>query len=50
MVERFNGYIAYAFKINLFNNVDNMAQALVRYIVLYNNQLPQSALKGKTLI
>jgi transposase InsO family protein len=48
MVERFNGRIADVLKTNRFNSAEDMAQTLMRYVALYNHQLPQSALKSKT--
>jgi len=48
MVERFNGRIADVLKTHRFNSAQDMAQTLIRYVALYNHQLPQSALKSKT--
>lgn len=48
MVERFNGRIADVLKTHRFNNAEDMGQTLMRYVALYNHQLPQSALKSKT--
>ena len=48
MVERFNGRIADVLKTHRFNSREDMEQTLLRYVVLYNHQLPQSALKSKT--
>ena len=50
MVERFNGRIADVLKTHRFNNAEDMAQTLMRYVALYNQQLPQSALLSKTPI
>ena len=50
MVERFNGRIADVLKTNRFNSAEDMAQTLMRYVALYNHQLPQSALKSQTPI
>jgi len=48
MVERFNGRIADVLKTHRFNSRDDMEQTLLRYVALYNHQLPQSALGSKT--
>jgi transposase InsO family protein len=48
MVDRFNGRIADVLKTNRFNSAEDLAQALTRYVALYNHQFPQSALKSKT--
>jgi transposase InsO family protein len=48
MVERFNGRIADVLKTHHFNSGLDMEQTLMRYVYLYNHQLPQSALKSKT--
>ncbi len=48
MVERFNGRIADVLKTHHFNSAEDMGQTLMRYVALYNHQLPQSALKSKT--
>lgn len=48
MVERFNGRIADVLKTHRFNDREDMEQTLLRYVYLYNQQLPQSALKSKT--
>ena len=50
MVERFNGRIADVLKTHRFNSAEDMAQTLMRYVALYNQQLPQSALLSKTPI
>lgn len=50
MVERFNGRIADVLKKHRFNSALDMEQTLMRYVALYNHQLPQSALKNKTPI
>ena len=31
-----------------FNSAQDLQQTLLRYVALYNHQLPQSALKGQT--
>jgi transposase InsO family protein len=48
MVERFNGRIAEVLKTHRFNSREDMEQTLLRYVALYNRQLPQSALGSKT--
>ena len=48
MVERFNGRIADVLKTHRFNSAEDLAQTLLRYVALYNHQLPQSALQSKT--
>jgi transposase InsO family protein len=50
MVERFNGRIADVLKTHRFNSGQDLEQTLMRYVALYNHQLPQSALKSKTPI
>ena len=48
MVERFNGRIADVLKTHRFSSAEDLEQTLLRYVALYNHQLPQSALKSKT--
>ena len=48
MVERFNGRIADVLKTHRFTSSEDLEQTLLRYVALYNHQLPQSALKSKT--
>ncbi len=48
MVERFNGRIADVPKTHRFNSAEDLEQTLMRYVTLYNHQLPQSALHSKT--
>lgn len=48
MVERFNGRIADVLKTHRFNSAEDMGQTLLRYVALYNHQLPQSVLQSKT--
>ena len=48
MVERFNGLIADVSKIHRFSSCEELEQTLLRYVALYNHQLPNSALKSKT--
>lgn len=50
MVERFNGRIADVLKTHRFIDREDLQQTLLRYVALYNHQLPQSALKSKTPI
>jgi len=48
MVERFNGRIADVLKTNRFVSGEDLEQTLLRYVHLYNHQLPQSALQSRT--
>ncbi|ABM58193.1 DDE-type integrase/transposase/recombinase [Verminephrobacter eiseniae] len=48
MVERFNGRITDVLKTHRFDSREDMEQTLLRYVALYNHQLPQSALGSKT--
>jgi len=48
MVERFNGRIADVLKTHHFNSALDLEQTLMRYVALYNHQLPQSALHSTT--
>ena len=48
MVERFNGRISDVLKTNRFDSALDLEQTLMRYVVLYNTQLPQSALRSRT--
>ena len=50
MVERFNGRIADVLNTHRFNSAEDLEQTLMRYVALYNHQLPQSALQSKTPI
>ena len=50
MVERFNGRIEDVLQSHHFNSREDLEQTLMRYVHLYNTQLPQSALKAKTPI
>ena len=47
-VERFNGRIADVLKTNRFDSALDLQQTLMRYVELYNTQLPQSALGSRT--
>ena len=48
MVERFNGRISDVLKTNRFDSALDLEQTLMRYVQLYNTQLPQSALRSRT--
>ncbi|MDR3324093.1 MAG: integrase core domain-containing protein, partial [Zoogloeaceae bacterium] len=48
MVERFNGRIADILKTHHFISGEDLEQTLLRYAMLYNEHLPQTALKSKT--
>ena len=48
MVERFNGRIADVLKTNRFVSGEDLEQTIMRYVALYNTQLPQSALGSRT--
>ncbi|MFG5777751.1 IS481 family transposase [Comamonas sp. J-3] len=50
MVERFNGRIADVLRSHRFYSGEDLEQTLLRYVALYNHQLPQSALKSRTPI
>lgn len=50
MVERFNGRIADVLRSHRFQSGLDLEQTLLRYVALYNHQLPQSALKSRTPI
>ena len=50
MVERFNGRIEDVLQSHRFHSGEDLEQTLLRYVHLYNSQLPQSALKGRTPI
>jgi len=50
MVERFNGRIEDVLQSHHFNSREDLEQTLMRYVHLYNTQLPQSALKARTPI
>ena len=49
-VERFNGRIEDVLQSHRFRSGEDLEQTLLRYVHLYNSQLPQSALKGRTPI
>lgn len=48
MVERFNGRISDVLNTHRFNSALELEQTVLRYVALYNHELPQSALKSKT--
>ncbi len=48
MVERFNGRISDVLQSHHFVSGEDLAQTLYRYVLLYNQQLPQSTLGSKT--
>ncbi len=50
MVERFNGRIKDVLQSHRFRSGEDLEQTLLRYVRLYNGQLPQSVLKGRTPI
>jgi transposase InsO family protein len=50
MVERFNGRIEDVLQGHRFSSGEEIEQTILRYVRLYNGQLPQSALKGRTPI
>ena len=48
MVERFNGRIEEVLRSHYFHSGEELETTLHRYVALYNQQLPQSALGSKT--
>jgi transposase InsO family protein len=50
MVERFNGRIEDVLQSHRFQSGEDLEQTILRYVHLYNSQLPQSALKGRSPI
>jgi transposase InsO family protein len=48
MVERFNGRSEDVLQSHHFNSREDLEQTLMRYVHLYNTQIPQSALKART--
>ncbi len=48
MALRFNGRISDVLKTNRFDSALDLEQTLMRYVHLYNTQLPQSALTSRT--
>jgi len=49
-VERFNGRIEDVLQSYHFRSGEDLEQTILRYVQLYNGQLPQSVLKGRTPI
>ena len=47
-LKRFDGRIADVLKSHRFHSGLDLEQTLLRYMALYNHQLPQSALKSRT--
>lgn len=50
MVERFNGWLEDVLHSHRFRRGEDLKQAILRYVRLYNSQLPQSVLTGRTPI
>jgi len=50
LVERFNGRIEDVLQSHHFHSGEDLEQTILRYVRLYNGQLPQSVLKGRTPI
>ena len=50
LVERFNGRIEDVLQSHHFRSGEDLEQTILRYVRLYNGQLPQSVLKGRTPI
>ena len=50
MVERFNGRISDVLNTHHFDSAEDLEQTLLRYVAIYDHQLPQSALKSKAPI
>jgi transposase InsO family protein len=50
MVERFNGRIEDALQSHHLHSGEDLEQTILRYVHLYNSQLPQSVPKGRTPI
>ena len=50
MVERFNGRIEDILQSHRFHSSEDLEQTILRYVRLYNGQLPQSVLKGRAPI
>lgn len=50
MVERFNDRIEVVLQSRRFRSGKDLEKTLLRYVHLYNSQLPQAALKGRTSI
>ncbi|MGY6410049.1 MAG: integrase core domain-containing protein [Alkalilacustris sp.] len=50
MVERFNGRVEDGLQSHYFRIGEELEQILLRYVRLYNTQVPQAARKGRTPI
>ena len=50
MVERFNGRIEDVLQSHRFDGGEDLEHTILRYVRLYNGQLPQSVLNGRTPI
>ncbi len=50
MVERFNGRIEDVLQSHRFRSGEDLEQTILRHVRLYNGQLPQSVLVGRTPI
>jgi hypothetical protein len=50
MVERFNGRIEGVLQSHRFRSAEDLEQTILRCVQLYNGQLPQTVLKGRTPI
>lgn len=50
MVERFNGRIEDVLQSHRFRSGEDLEHTILRYVQLYNGQLPQTVLKGRTPI
>jgi len=48
MVERFNGLIEAVLQSHHFQSGEDLEQTILRYVALYNGQLPPSALASRT--
>ena len=48
MVERFNGRIEDVLQSHRFRSGEDLEETILRYVRLYNGQLPQSVLEGRT--
>ena len=48
MAEGFNGRIEDVLQSHHFRSGNDLEQTILRYVRLYNGQLPQSVLKGRT--
>jgi transposase InsO family protein len=50
MIERFNGRISEVLKTTRFRSGEHLSDTLIRYVKLYNQHIPQRALKHSTPI